>query len=77
MIGGGVLEMRRPIPAQATEQGILLDRETLASLLRLLASLLENKPLSVAERDELLVMAMTRMSLIVCDLLNERLSGRL
>jgi hypothetical protein len=74
---GDVLEMRRPIPAQATEQGILIDRDTLASLLRLLASLLENKSLPVAERDELLVMALTRMSLIVCDLLNERLSGRL
>lgn len=67
------VEMLRPVPLRELERerGIVIDRETLATLLQLLATFAENKAPD-PQQDELTHMALIRLSLTVCDLLHER-----
>ena len=66
-----VIEMLRPVPTRASERGVFIDRDTLSGLLKLLASLVENKSFD-PEQDELMCMTLMRLSLVLCELLQQR-----
>ena len=69
-----VIEMRRPKRTAIAEDVVTVDREALVGVLRLLMRLIEGRPPDPGEQGTLLRTTL-RLSLIVCELLQERASG--
>jgi hypothetical protein len=62
-----VIEMRRPKAVTLRANTIEIDREAFASILDLLAQLIEARPVAASEQG-LLLQTVTRLSLVLCEL---------